>query len=101
LGGPPWAAPESYVAASPLLHAQSIEAPVLMMNADMDWFDVGEFEAMTMALRRLGKLACLATYWGEGHGNSSPANIRHAWDLTTRWLEATMMSRSTVAQVCR
>lgn len=90
LGGPPWTAPSAYAAASPLLAADKIAAPVLLITADRDYVPMTQSEAMFAALHRQGRRARLITYWGEGHGLSSPANIRDVYAQIFRWLDETL-----------
>jgi len=79
LGAPPWAAPDLYRSVSPALTAETITAPVLLITADRDYVPMTQSQRMFAALRRLGKPARLVTYWGEGHDNASPANIRDVY----------------------
>lgn len=79
LGAPPWAAPEVYANASVISAADRIDAPVLLLTADRDYVPSTQAQRLFAALRRQGKPARLVTYWGEGHDNASPANIRDAY----------------------
>jgi dipeptidyl aminopeptidase/acylaminoacyl peptidase len=72
-------APEIYARASPVARADAIWAPVLLVHSDFDYFDMGQYDEMFGALYRAGKEARYVRYWGEGHGLSSPANIRDLW----------------------
>lgn len=87
LGAPPWDGAEAYAAASPMLGAPCISAPVLLITADRDYVPATQSEAMFAALHRLGKRARLITYWGEGHGMTSPANYRDLHSQIFRWLD--------------
>lgn len=107
----PWAEPAAYVEQSALTHVRDITAPVLLIHSDMDEaFPMSQFEAFFAALNRAGKRAAFIRYWGEGHGPSSPANIRHlianlfAWydehldvardaNGNLRWADPTALSR--------
>jgi len=40
---------------------------------------MAQYDEMFGALYRAGKDARYVRYWGEGHGPSSPANIRDLW----------------------
>jgi len=88
LGGPPWVEPSAYLAASPVQAAAKINAPVLLITADRDYVPSSQAYRMFAALRRLGKPARLVTYWGEGHDNASPANIRDAYAQIFAFLDA-------------
>ncbi len=71
--------PEIFAGASPVAQAEGISAPVLLVHSDFDYFDIGQYDEMFGALYRAGKEARYVRYWGEGHGLSSPANIRDLW----------------------
>jgi hypothetical protein len=79
IGATPFEAPELYFKNSPVFLAPNIEMPVLLMHSDMDLFPMSQFDEMYGALLRAGKDARYVRYWGEGHGPSSPANIRDMW----------------------
>ncbi len=67
---------------SPILHADKITAPVLLITADLDGDAFGG-RAMFNVLYRQGKDALLLNYHGEGHQMFSAANLR---DLYARAL---------------
>ncbi|NWE53272.1 prolyl oligopeptidase family serine peptidase [Brevundimonas sp. P7753] len=90
MGAPPWAAPDAYARASPMLGAPCIAAPVLLITADGDYVPATQAEVMFSALHRLGKRVRLVTYWGEGHGKASPANFRDLHGQIFRWLDETI-----------
>lgn len=94
LTAPPWAIPDVYAQASPMLGAPSIAAPVMLVTADRDYVPATQSEAMFAALHRLGKCARLITYWGEGHGMTSPANFRDLHGQIFRWLDETLGPRA-------
>ncbi len=74
-----YAKPERYARVSPVSRAHSIIAPVLLVHSDLDYFGMDQYDEMFGALYRAGKDARYVRYWGEGHGPSSPANIRDLW----------------------
>ena len=78
--------PDTYVRNSPVYLAPHINTPILLVHSDMDIFGMEQSDAMFAALNRLGKDVEYIRYWGEGHGLSSPANIRHLWDSIDRFL---------------
>lgn len=78
-GFSPFDAPEAYYRSSPVLLAPRIKAPVMLIHSDMDVISMSQFDEMFGALKRAGKDARYVRYWGEGHGPSSPANIRDMW----------------------
>lgn len=85
LGPMPWKDPWRYVDNSPVFHADRIETPVLLMHSDFDDFALSQTEEMFSALYRLRREADYVTYWGEGHGVASPANLRDAWSRIFAW----------------
>lgn len=75
MGGPPWSDPERYLRNSPVIHADRIVAPVLMLYGDLD-NDVTQPQGLFAALYRQNKDAILAIYRGESHVALSPGNVR-------------------------
>ena len=77
IGGTLWERPREYLDNSPLLQADKIETPLLMLHNDEDgavpWYQGIE---MFAAMRRLGKPAWLLNYNGEGHGLRREASRR-------------------------
>ncbi|MBL7860240.1 MAG: S9 family peptidase [Cyclobacteriaceae bacterium] len=69
LGGSLWEKPMLYLENSPILFADKVQTPVLMMHNDGDgavpWYQGIEFY---MALRRLNKPVWMLNYNGQGHG---------------------------------
>lgn len=76
MGAPPWIEAIRYARNSPVLLADRIHAPVLLIQGDQDPIPVSQAEEMFAALYRQGKDAEIVTYWGEGHIISSPGNVR-------------------------
>ncbi len=75
MGATPWQQPEAYAMASPVLMADSVHTPLLIMHNKNDMhvpFSQG-IEWFT-ALRRLGKPVWMLEYKGEGHQLQQPAN---------------------------
>ncbi|NJO12931.1 MAG: S9 family peptidase [Gammaproteobacteria bacterium] len=87
IGAAPWQNPEAYVRHNPFFRVDRIQSPVLIMHSDFDQFALGQSEELFAALYRMRKPATFVTYWGEGHGNLSPANIRDAWRRIIGWFE--------------
>src|SRR5690606_25068694 len=87
IGKRPYDDPLAYIAASPLFNASRVSAPVLLIHSDMDTFHIGQYERMFTALTLQGKQAKLMRYWGEGHGPSSPGNLRHMWSEIFDWFD--------------
>lgn len=94
VGATPWGNPEALMKESPWLKADQIEAPILLLTADMDYVALGNSERVFSALARLGGRARLVTYWGEHHARWSPANIRDQYGQVFRWLEETLPAAS-------
>lgn len=87
MGQTPFDNPAAYYQASPVFLAPRIRAPVLLVHSDMDSFAMSQFDEMYGALLRSGKDARYVRYWGEGHGPSSPANIRDLWHRIDAFLK--------------
>ncbi|WP_300381133.1 prolyl oligopeptidase family serine peptidase [Henriciella sp.] len=79
--------PAAYARTSPVANAADITAPVLLVHSDFDYFDMAQYDEMFGALYRAGKEARYVRYWGEGHGPSSPDNIRDFWRRIDGFLE--------------
>lgn len=82
----PFLDPEAYARNSPVALADRITAPVLLIHSDLDYFDISQYDKMFGALYRAGVDARYVRYWGEGHGLSSPANIRDLWQRIDAFL---------------
>jgi hypothetical protein len=89
MGAPPWDKPNEYAAASPLSNAGKMDTPLMLFAGDLDWdYQMTEFDQYFTALLRQGKEAVYVRYWGEGHGNMSPANVRDAWQRMHAWYDS-------------
>lgn len=86
MGGPPWAESARYVRNSPLLHADRITTPLLLVEGSLDYPE--QAQEMIAALHRQGKTGEYVCYWGEGHVVQSPANIRDMWHRILGWYAA-------------
>ena len=74
-GGTPWQIREAYLKQSPVLDADRISTPLLMMaNPKDDAVPPAQGMELFLALRRLGKPAWLVSYPDEGHGLRNPLN---------------------------
>lgn len=88
LNAKPWESPLAYVDNSPVYFADRVSTPLLIMNGDLDGFGgLDQASEMFGALYRLQKEAVYVTYWGEGHMNVSPANVRDAWARIFSWFD--------------
>ena len=86
-GKTPWRDPQGYVEASPYFAVDRIATPLLLIHSELDQADVGQYRQMFEALSRLRKEAVYIEYRGEGHGLSSPANIRHKLRTLADWYD--------------
>jgi hypothetical protein len=94
LGAKPWENPARYIQGSPIFRAGDIHTPLLIMHSDMDVFPIGQSQEIFSALYRLRREAQYVTYWGEGHGNVSPANIRDMWQRIFAWYDSHLANES-------
>ena len=78
--------PEAFARASPVAQADRVSAPIMLVHSDLI---TSTWPSTTRCLApyRSGREARYVRYWGEGHGNSSPANIRDLWMRIDRFLE--------------
>jgi dipeptidyl aminopeptidase/acylaminoacyl peptidase len=90
LGAPPWANVWRYLVNSPVLFADRVQTPVMIMQGDLDFLGPEQAEEFFTALSRLGKRARLVRYVGEEHVIQSPANVRDMWMRIEEWLSQTM-----------
>ena len=68
LGGSPWERPELYLAASPIIRADRVRAPLLLVHADLDHgCPIAQSEQLYAALRYLGREVRFLRLHGEGH----------------------------------
>lgn len=97
LGGRPWERPELYRERSPLTHAASIEAPVLVLHGhEDDTTLVTNGRALFRALRSLGKTVEMVVYPREGHGIFEPTHRLDAHLRTTAWLDRHVLGREPI-----
>lgn len=75
-----------YLRNSPILYADRIETPLMIVQGDIDYVSIQQGEELFTALYRLGKKAQFVRYWGEGHVLESPANTRDLWQRIFEWL---------------
>jgi dipeptidyl aminopeptidase/acylaminoacyl peptidase len=87
LGAPPWGDPDRYARNSPLLAADRIHTPLLLIHGALDPIAMTQSQAMYSALFRQGKDAMLVTYWGANHAVTAPGDVRDVWARTFRFLD--------------
>lgn len=81
LGRNLWEAPDRYIRNSPVFLADRIKTPIMLIHSDLDSaFPMAQYDEMFAALSILGKEATYVRYWGEGHGRTSPANLRDEYE---------------------
>ena len=90
LGVPPWADVQRYVRNSPLLYAERVETPVLIVQGDMDYVPIQQGEEFFTALYRQGKRARFVRLWGNGHALSWGA-MPEAWKQIYAWFDEFLM----------
>lgn len=88
---PPWADPERYRRNSPVMLADRITTPLMLVHGDQDNFPLSQAEEMFSQLYRQGKDALLVTYWGEGHIYASPGNLRDLHARLLAWYDAFLL----------
>jgi len=94
LGGRPWEQPELYRERSPLTHAASIEAPVLVLHGhEDDTTLLTNGRALFRALRSRGRTVEMVVYPREGHGIFEPAHRLDAHLRATAWLDRHVLGR--------
>jgi dipeptidyl aminopeptidase/acylaminoacyl peptidase len=87
MGNPPWKDVNRYIRNSPIFYVDRVQTPMLIVHGDMDFLSMTQAEEFFNALYRQRKRARFIRYWGEGHGNSSPANISDLWMHIYAWLD--------------
>jgi dipeptidyl aminopeptidase/acylaminoacyl peptidase len=85
--GPVWAQTDRYIRNSPVLQADRITTPVMIVHGDQDFMALGQAEEMFSALYRQNKDAQLVTYWGEGHQYASPGTLRDLHARIFDWFD--------------
>jgi dipeptidyl aminopeptidase/acylaminoacyl peptidase len=101
LKGPPWRETERYVRNSPLLQADKVTSPVMLIYAEQDFVALSQGQAMFNALYRQDKDATLITLFGETHSPASPANLRALYAEVLPWLADRLASSASAAMEAR
>jgi dipeptidyl aminopeptidase/acylaminoacyl peptidase len=84
LGATLWEDPQKYIENSPVFRLDRVETPLLLVHGTADAAcPVTQAEEMYAGLLRLGKVAALARYEGEGHDPDEWSAENHA-DFRTR-----------------
>jgi len=87
LGAPPWKDLPRYLRNSPILYADRVRTPLLIVHGDLDAVPIQQGEEFFKALYRQGKPAEFVRYWGEGHIIESPDNVRDMWSRVFAWFD--------------
>ncbi|HEX6806345.1 MAG TPA: prolyl oligopeptidase family serine peptidase [Gemmatimonadaceae bacterium] len=90
LEGPLWEYPEQYIEDSPVLQANRVGTPTMIIQGDQDFEGIQQGEEFFSALYRLGKRATFVRYIGDTHAIESPANVRDMWQRMFAWLSTTL-----------
>src|SRR5262249_8732471 len=70
---PIWKNPNRYLRNSPIMYADHVETPLLIIQGDLDYVPIQQGEEFFSALYELNKRAEFVRYWGESHVLDSPA----------------------------
>lgn len=84
---PWWRDGDAYKRNDPLTYVDHVQTPVLLVHGDLDHDRFALSEQYFHALVTMRKPAQFVRYWGEGHGNRSPANVRDQWRRTLAWFD--------------
>jgi len=88
MGGPPWKEFGRYLRNSPIVYADRVQTPVLIIHGDLDnGIPLEQAEEFFTALYRQNKRARFVRYWGEDHTLMSPANVRDMWGQIVTWFD--------------
>lgn len=88
LDGPPWKDLDRYARNSPVLAAERMAAPLMIVQGDQDYVPMAQGEEMYAALVQLGKEVQFARYWGEGHVLTKATHLEDLWTRIFAWLDA-------------
>jgi dipeptidyl aminopeptidase/acylaminoacyl peptidase len=93
LGGPPWAHSDTYRAESPLLYADKVQTPLMLVHGDLDFIPIQQAEEFFTALYRQDKRAVFVRYEGEWHSIANRGNVLDLWRRMGQWLSETIPPR--------
>jgi len=74
-----------YARNSPVLLANKINTPLLLLHGGRDYVDMSQGEELFMNLYRFGKRARLVRYWDEGHRFDRFSDICNMWEEILEW----------------
>lgn len=84
---PVWRNADHYRRNSPLSYVDRVCTPLLLITPDMDALPMTNVENFFAALVAQRKTARHLRYWGEGHGVSTPANLRDQYQRIFAWFD--------------
>ncbi|KAJ5833416.1 hypothetical protein N7474_001727 [Penicillium riverlandense] len=83
---------ELYRRRSALYHAEKIQAPLLLLQGDVDTIvPVSQATQMEEAMKKVGKTAEVVIFKGEGHGWHKEETIRASMELQTEFWNKTLL----------
>ncbi len=86
--GMPWEGADALLERSPLVNADAIDVPVLLVHGEDDLrCPVAQSEELFLALKRLGREVALVVYPGESHGIKKPVHLWDRYRRTLAWYE--------------
>lgn len=89
MGVPPWVDPQRYMRNSPILRADKITTPMLIIYGDQDKY-LDQPQNLFGALYRQNRDAIFLTYRGEAHVIRSPGNVRDQYARIFAFLGQTL-----------
>lgn len=72
---------------SPLSYVDRVRTPLMIVAGDLDGSVMEQSEMFFDALVMQRKPAQFVRYWGEGHSNRTPANVRDQWQRMLAWFD--------------
>jgi dipeptidyl aminopeptidase/acylaminoacyl peptidase len=86
LGGPPWQRLDHYLRNSPVLGADKVETPLMLVHGDMDFVPIQQDEEFFTSLYRQDKRCRFVRYHGEWHTITLKPNVLDLWLRIQDWL---------------
>ncbi len=90
LGGPPWRFADKYAEDSPVMYAENVQTPVMLIHGDIDFVPIQQDEEFFTAMLRQDKRTAFVRYQGEWHTIANRANVLDLWTRISRWLQETL-----------
>ncbi|MFP4200315.1 MAG: S9 family peptidase [Clostridia bacterium] len=87
-GAKPWEGADALLERSPIINADQITAPVLLLHGEADLrCPVAQSEQLFAALKRLEREVAMVVYPGESHGVRGPVHVRDRYLRTLKWYQ--------------